>query len=455
MMPDSDVRELFTATPDTDEPALPAGYAEQTLALARRDAWRRRMVPTGAVALAVLVFAVLAIAPWRFDQRPAQPTDRPSLPTEFAALSDFTSWATDRPAGRAIALYQFGNTDGLFRQSVQTLVVGADRDTYRQVETTSTVEQTVLLSPDGRYLLYFHPRKGTDEFTLIDLTTGQTTVRHSVEWISNVGAYITLLAWSPDGRYVAYAVPSPVPEDHTAESSFVSPGVPKRNLAILDLTTDTTVRSVRDMGIHAAAFSPDSQRLAVFAEPQAVILSLSGEQVGVWTPPAGMDGYSGIFWSPDGRLLATTAGYGGTNMRIHFIDLTGTDAPVPADVPGWSMLGWRTPTSIVVFDWQSHAIVDVSTVDGHRTVLSRFSRAKTCGIAETCDPVKIQLASNLLRQAGIRPSDPDRGPVVAALEALPQTLVVVVAGFFVAAIVASARNTRRRRRRRRHLPPSP
>jgi hypothetical protein len=140
---------------------------------------------------------------------------RPSLPAQFADFSRFTSRAVDRPAGRAIALYEYGSSE-LF-VSWQTLVVGADQDTYRRLDMETDPAPPVKLSPDGRFVMYFHASRGTDEFTLLDLTTGQTSIRHSVEWVSNVGASIDMLAWSPDGRYLAYAVPAPPPARHRGQ----------------------------------------------------------------------------------------------------------------------------------------------------------------------------------------------------------------------------------------------
>src|SRR5262245_16963586 len=114
--------------------------AEATVTPARRTL-RRRWI-AGAAALALILVAVIVVVP-QLGRTPDQ--TGPTLPTEFASLSRHTSRAVDDPGGRAIALYEYGDPDGPW----QTLVAGADRDTYRRVDTDEDEAPDVLLSPDG------------------------------------------------------------------------------------------------------------------------------------------------------------------------------------------------------------------------------------------------------------------------------------------------------------------
>ncbi|MFC7478761.1 hypothetical protein ACFQX7_00035 [Luedemannella flava] len=108
----------------------PSSGTAHRLRRARRCAARavqRRRRASRWAALALTVVAVLAVAPWQgvaAALTTADQPDRPSLPAEFADLSG-SSHATDRPGGRAIALYEFGSSE-LFT-TWQTLVAGADR----------------------------------------------------------------------------------------------------------------------------------------------------------------------------------------------------------------------------------------------------------------------------------------------------------------------------------------
>jgi hypothetical protein len=467
---DQDLTALFRTTTLGEEPALPADFAASTLVRARRSMRRRRVVGAAGVAALVLALsAILGLVPGLSrtpDPSPADPTG-PSLPAQFAELSRFTSRAVDRPAGRAIAVYEYGDADGPW----QTLAAGADRDTYRRLDTVEDSSPDVLLSPDGRHVLYFKASRNTDEFRLLDLTTGRSEVRHSVEWMSNVGASITMLAWSPDGRYVAYAVPHPSPNDGRAESSLRG-AISLRDVAILDVVNDTNVLFPLNTPVFGAAFSPDSQRVAVLADPASPIISVDGEQVGAWSAPSvptsGMsrDSVLPLAWSPDGSLLAIgLPPYGVTTgtvtTPIVFVDLAGAGGIARSDLTG-HLLGWRSAASIVVStfveedllhgDTGIQALVELSIVDGSRTVLAQFPRADECWRTGRCTAYQIQLAANLLQQAGIRPSAPDRGPWVPVVQIGP-----IVAAVALVAALATIAVLRRRRalRHRRTARPDP
>jgi hypothetical protein len=432
-MTDSDVRTVFANVDMASEPPLPAGYLDQTLARARRAVRRRRLAGLGAGTVAV-VLLVVAVALLPFPTLPRSQVGRPdgpSLPDRFAPYSPLTASVRTSPPGRAIALYEYGSSE-LFT-SWQLLVAGADRDTYRRVEFDPMAPR--LLAPDGsRVLFYAEPRT----FHLVDLTSGTTTTLASVEWASNVGAGLQLLAWSPDGRYVAYAVPAPSPGDGRAENSFLGER-PIMDLALLDLTSGATTRVAGFQPVWAAAFAPDGRTLAVQTGPgKAWITTVDGHRVRSLDLIGG-DLAHGIAWSPDGALLATAPYGGGTNEApgdgVTFIDASGTGAATPRALPAGRMLGWSSPTSVIVHevdDATGDVVAEVSTRDGSARVLSSFDRASRCEFWQMrCRPYRIQLASALLPHAGLRPGDPDRGPlplwlrVLVAAAVLPATAAVV------------------------------
>jgi hypothetical protein len=104
----------------------------------------------------------------------------------------------------------------------------------------------------------------------------------------------------------------------------------------------------------------------------------------------------------------------GTPPALGFIDLR-TKRPLPQELAVSELLGWRTPTSVLAREWvpelDTDAIVEVSIVDSRRTVLSTFSRAKSCEYGlQRCNPYRIHVATNLIEAVGTRPSDADRGP---------------------------------------------
>src|SRR5690242_3260148 len=115
----------------------------------RRSPVIRWLMPLAVILLLALATGVTLVA-W---PGPAPVTDTPTLPKNFAGISYFTSSASSRPAGRAIALYGTGTGDSDFRP-VGTLVAGADRDTYRYTsKQRDTYLGTAMLSPDGTHVL--------------------------------------------------------------------------------------------------------------------------------------------------------------------------------------------------------------------------------------------------------------------------------------------------------------
>lgn len=68
-------------------------------------------------------------------------------------------------------------------------------------------------------------------------------------------------------------------------------------------------------------------------------------------------------------------------------------------------------------------------MDGSRTALSRFTREKSCEYGlQRCNAYRIQLATNLIPYTEMRPSSPDRGPLVPIAHLAPIMLALVVLG---------------------------
>jgi hypothetical protein len=362
------------------------------------------------------------------------PTAVPTLPAEFADFSGLTAAAQDHPAGRAIALYDYGANDVLM--TWQTLVAGADRDTYRQIPTTDGR----LLAPDGTRVL-LHPL-GAPGLTLLDLTTGESRPVPTVPWSSNAGADLQLLAWSADGRYVAYAVPAPPPADGLAARSYLD-GRPFEDLAILDLPAGTSNRYPAVGPVRGAVFDPSGHQLLVQGRDGGALVSIGGQVLRPVQLPDGADLAHHGAWSPDGSRVAVPDG----PNRVGFVDIA-TGRPTGVDVPADLFLGWRTPFSLLVLGWvgDTDAIVEVSTVDGHRIgVLSTFSRNRSCqyGLGR-CAPYQIQLATGLIGSVTVRLSAPDRGPEVVAAAIGTRLAGAVAAGLgaFVGALSMAPRRRR-------------
>ncbi|MFF5229754.1 WD40 repeat domain-containing protein [Dactylosporangium sp. NPDC000521] len=406
--------QLFQSVP-LDEPPLPPQYVDTLVARGRRSVRRRRAAAV--IAVLALLAGGLGLLPLVRPVAvvPAAPGAAPSLPDHIAPYSSLTSTVSRSPGGRAVMLFEFGNGE-LFNQ-FQPLALGADRDTYRQLDAAEGRRgiRPWLLSPDGTTAVVTDDLTAVDALTLIDLRTGR---RRAVPLPAPTGA--VPLAFSPDGRTLAYsAVPMPMgdPYNDTLGESRRT-GV----LVLVDLTTGRHRTLGGVTPVFAASFAPDGQRIAVQTGPQVEIVDLDGTVTRTVDLPADHVLTMNAAWSPDGRLLAatgaTTSGGGnGTeyyNRRIVFVDATGS-GPVPEPVAAEEMLGWRSGDRIVALVAAGKGageLRDVPLAAGlPGTLLSRFDAGQSCEFGmQTCQAYEIRMATGLLPSLVVRPADPDRGP---------------------------------------------
>ncbi|MER7335202.1 MULTISPECIES: hypothetical protein [unclassified Micromonospora] len=422
------MRELFATLPD-DPPPLPPGYLDTVLTRGRRSVRRRRVGAAAVWTVVVLLLAVLVVPGVPLPVRTAAPSTAPSLPESFAGYSMFTSTVTKAPPGRAIALYGYGNGETF--NMFQSLVVGADGDTYRRVDALEERGRpTALLAPDGTRVLAGDDRGATADLVLVELATGK---RRSIPLVDPVG--VRLLAWSPDGRHVAYSAAPLTRSGEFGTVNVVEAEVARTGtLRLLDLSTgrSTEVPAIRPAW--TAAFAPDSRRLAVQVGQKAHLIDLDGRETGSVDIPAGRELAAEVGWSPDGRFLATVpwilegpfngstggdTGRHGTFLHkvgdVDFVPVTGADTSPSRVQDVVQLLGWRSAGSVVVatINAEGHAsIAEVQLGTGTRRTLSRFDTGSTCELGtQTCQVFDLHVATGLLPELTVRSAGrPQRGP---------------------------------------------
>jgi hypothetical protein len=404
--------QLFRAVP-LDEPPLPAHYVEGLVVAGRRSVRRRRAAAVAVLLLVVAAVSGIGLLP-PAPVVPAGPDATPSLPERIAPYSSLTSTVSRSPGGRAVMLFQFGN--GELINQFQPLALGADRDTYRQLDAAEGRRgiRPWLLSPDGTTAALTDDLAAVDALTLVDLRTGR---RRPVPLPARSGA--VPLAFSPDGRTLAYsAVPTPMRDpynDMAGESRQT--GV----LVLVDLATGVARTLSGVTPVFAASFAPDGQRIAVQTGPDVQVVDLDGRVVRTVALPAEHVLTVNAAWSPDGRWLAATGattssgGDGVVNYhrRIVFADATGGDASTPP-IAAEEMLGWRSADRVVAQVAAGDGpgeIRDLPLAGGVGTVLSRFDAGTSCEFGmQTCQAYEIRMATGLLPSLVTRRADPDRGP---------------------------------------------
>ena len=439
------MRELFDSAVVVPEPPLRAGYVEETLALARRSVRSRHTAAALMVAACVLLVAVTV--GWAWPTRPAvgpatPPSTPASVPDRFPAYSQVTGSVSDSPPGRAIALYVYGWSEPSWPfPPALKMVAGADADAYRHVDGLDA-GSSHLLAPDGTTVVAHAPF--SQELTLVDLTSGERRAVPTVGWHSRY-ADLDLLAWSPNGRYIAYAVPSGDGRAQVRDR-------PVKHLVVLDLTTAVSAPHVGIGPVWSASFGPSSQELAVQLGSEVWITTVDGQRVRPVPLPLGHDLVPEVAWSPDGELLATTGPGGGS---LEFLDATGGGRAVPAPVSGDIVLGWRSPDTLVVHARTEHgspvpggSIEELDITTGGRTRLSTFSDENACQYGHSpCLVSQLKFATGLLPTLVVRSAGtPDYGPWPTGfrIATLAAATGLVLLAWWV---------TRRLRRRRAGTPP--
>jgi dipeptidyl aminopeptidase/acylaminoacyl peptidase len=238
---------------------------------------------------------------------------------------------------------------------------------------------------------------------VVDLSSGRVD-RHAVP----AGRAVLPLAWSPDGRRVAYLG---TPEPWNPHGGAPIAG----NVGVLELGTGRAATLPGGSGVHTVAFAPDGTELAVqHADGRLEVLPLDGEGGRDLPPSAGHRLAGPNAWSPDGALLAIRRSGG----SVAFVDATGRsgNTPDPLDqrvVSPGHVLGWTAPDRVAVLvadpvgdaGPDQHTVIDVPLDGGDPRRLSAVSTSGgRYGVGQ------FQLAAGLLPDLQVREAgDVDRG----------------------------------------------
>ncbi len=397
------------------------------------------------VAAFVLVLAVGSL-PHGADQWPSGTV---TLPERLAGYSYLTGEVSSSPPGRAVALFQHGF--GVeFMDFPQAVVLGAGGDAYRRLDVaedragaeTQGDPAPMLLSPDGTAVAVGDHDLGRADLALVDLATGRETVLPLP-----AGRSVVPLAWSPDSRQVAYVLSDAPTSPHR--------GVPiVGDVGLVDVRSGRTTLLPAAGQARAAAFSPDGGALATSAGGELAVIDLDSGARRV-VASAGGDLAGPAAWSPDGRLLVTTALTAmGASTAWSFVDATGRDEAVPGPLsPGFAsggaVLGWTDTGEMLVLleppgsdpmnGPDVHELSAVPVAGGEPRKIMEIHGVQNYGVA------RFQLASATTGDLRvIAPTDIDRGPLPMVTR-IALSVLVGLAVWLVTGLV--------RRRRPRSVPP--
>jgi eukaryotic-like serine/threonine-protein kinase len=228
----------------------------------------------------------------------------------------------------------------------------------------SNVDSNVTFSPDGKRMAYL---RGADpvmsEFRLLSAALDGSDEKVLYKGpISEMG---TSMAWSPDGRHMAWPV---------GEPWNIQGGV-----AIIDLTTGktTTIASHRARFVAALAWMPDGSGLLLDSQSSAMspgqlyFLSYPGAQLTSVTRDT--NNYSSFSLSADGKTIALVQSKGTGQLELL--------APDGTERPGAKPLA-QTERSFVFFDWDGNDSLYLTDGAGSLLRLSADRRSRTTVLSD-------------------------------------------------------------------------
>jgi Tol biopolymer transport system component/DNA-binding winged helix-turn-helix (wHTH) protein len=246
------------------------------------------------VSIAAFVLLGLAAFLWQRRAPSPLPVSKTALPiTSFPGLE--ISPAFSPGAGDRVAFAWRGAQQNNWDIYVQ--VVGAGNP-LRLTEHPAS-EHNPAWSPDGRFVAFARFEKGKCEIRKVPALGGAEVKLADCEFNE-----VPALAWSPDGRWLAW------PDRANADEPF--------RIVLFELESSQkrvlTAPPVGSLGDLDLAFAPDSQSLAFLRSPvpgveDAWIVNLSGgEPRRVTTDNVKVHG---VDWTPDGRHLIYASNRGG------------------------------------------------------------------------------------------------------------------------------------------------
>lgn len=330
---------------------------------ALRHARRVRFVQIVLTPIAVLLVAALLVVAVRPLAAPIVPARSAPSPTSFGIPEriDVPRWArkmTNDPPGRVAAV--FGGPSFAFVDFGDNSRIGSIGPAgYRMSEhwwSTDEVHvgEEILLSADGTQLAWLEK-----SLRIVDFATGQSRYLP----LPNPGRFGTagkksseILAWSPDGRWIAVAEVTFPPSESKPVPDWVS-------LNLIDVKTGEYRRLASVTGKlvrgHGLAFSADGQRIAYQGDNRLFVIDLNGNPItsSALDPGAILAGKGA--WTPDGSAIAVAVPKRcctpvTTDWALRFITAdTGQPAanrnlPAVNGATAVRLLGWSASTRAVL-----------------------------------------------------------------------------------------------------------
>ena len=270
------------------------GNVERSIAITPKR--RHRLLTASATLVVGLVLLVVALA---FLYYRYAPTSKASPPAIIPIVTNAGEKHTPSlsPDGQHLAFAWNGGAGPHY--SIYVKLVGTE-EPLRLTRQAST-DFNPVWSPDGRYIAFCRIQKGgTGIYTIPALGGAERIVRKTLwEYDPFMPFWFGgRLSWSPDGKFLAYS-------DHPSRGENASIFL----LSLDSLEVRKLTSPTRSNGDFNPEISPDGQTLAfVRAFHSIYTIAMSGGKEHLLFSNNGSR--QGLAWTPDGRALVFTNGYG-------------------------------------------------------------------------------------------------------------------------------------------------
>ena len=219
---------------------------------------------------------------------------RRAASTLVGEVVDATFWTKSPVSPQRVRIAFVSDRDG----NPEIYAINSDGSDLRRLTMHPGVDRAPVWSPNGRGLAFVSDRSGQAGLFLMNVRTGEVTPLLESQ-APGQSLSSSRMAWSPDGKYLAYSI------TETKEREIF--------IEVLSLETGATKRLHRGM---APSWSPDGAWLAFNAGqiPQiAVMPSVGGDPVPLLTKPEGSFSVDLLpAWSPDGSSILFSSSRGTT-----------------------------------------------------------------------------------------------------------------------------------------------
>jgi Tol biopolymer transport system component/DNA-binding winged helix-turn-helix (wHTH) protein len=262
----------------------------------------------GGVAIGLCVVAVSAAA-WRGNRAPGPFRSNITQLTHFLGVAGHPTFSPD---GTQIAFHWNGDERGDY--DIYMMRLGSED--LRRITTNPANDRLPVWSPDGRDIAFLRDVSPTQTALILAPAIGIG------ERVITVLPRVRSLAWSPDGKWIAWSLAAPDNELNPSSAEGIS---------AISLSTGEVVRiTPGGMGDSSPAFSRDGGRLAFVRRSNLWVLDLD-ERLRVRRQPRQVTfdtrGPMDVVWTPDGASLIFSAERG-AHGRLWRVAADGNSPPI-------------------------------------------------------------------------------------------------------------------------------